>query len=181
MKNIKLLLLISFSLFCFGCKKEEKTTYKYFEFSFNSDNTNFSMQIKPNDSIYLRDRFYYGQQENSFRPNEIETYYIATISKSQRKELNSLISKIPLKKYDTLYDKVCFSKHYVTYIDKDSITKLVFVSNFEKSPDQLDSLIKWLNVFKVNSKKIITNKKINFITRKYVTIPPPPPLPIKKQ
>jgi hypothetical protein len=180
MKNIKVLSLIAFSLFCFCSKKEEKPTYKYFEYSFDSENTNFSLQIKPNDSIYLRDRFYYGHKENSFKPNEIETYYLAIITKSQRKELNNLISKIPFKKYDTLYDKDCYRKHYVTYIDKDSIKKLVFVSDFERSPDQLDSLIGWLNIFKVNSKKIITNKKINFITTKYVTIPPPPPLPVKK-
>ena len=160
--------------------KRRKTNYNYFEYSFDSEDTNFSLQIKPNNSIYLRDRFYYGQKENSFKPNEIETYYLAIITKLQRKELNNLISNILFKKYDTLYDKDCFRKHYVTYIDKDSIKKLVFVSNFERSPDQLDSLIKWLNTFKVNSKKIITNKKTNFITTKYVTIPPLPPLPTKK-
>ncbi|OYX82167.1 MAG: hypothetical protein B7Y83_15665 [Flavobacteriales bacterium 32-34-25] len=194
MSKIKLLLLISFSIFCFCSKKEqkpshkyeEKSTYKYFEYSFesshyiNPDHINFSIQIKPNDSIYLRDRKYYEQTENGIRLNEIETYYLAIITKSQRKELNSLISKIPFKEYDTIYPQDCYSTHYVTYIEKKSIKKLVFVSNFDRSPDQLDSLSKWLNELKTNSKWIKTNKKIDFITTKYVTIPPPPPMPVKK-
>lgn len=186
MSKIKLLFLISLSLFCFCSKKEEKPTYKYFEYSFdsynsfNSDHTNFSMQIKPNDSIYIRDRKYYLHIENGIRQKKIETYYLAIITKQQRKELNCLISKIPIKKYDTMYDKDCFNKHYVTYIDKDSIKKLIFVSDFQRAPDQLDSLSKWLNEFKTKAKLIKTNKKLNFITTKYVTIPPPPPLPVKK-
>ncbi|KDN53936.1 hypothetical protein [Flavobacterium seoulense] len=188
MRTIRLLLLFFISIFCLSCKKEEKPsakseekpTYKYFEYSFDSEDTNFSMQIKPNDSIYIRNRFYHWHSKNDIKPKEIETYYLAIITKSQRKELNSLISKIPFKKYDSLYQKDCFRKHYVTYIDKDSIKKLVFVSDFKKSPDQLDSLIKWLNIFKTNSKWIKTSKKIDFKTRKYVTIPPPPPMPVKK-
>lgn len=188
MSKIKLLLLIPFSLFCFCSKKEEKQnakfeekpTYNYFEYSFDSENTNFSMKIKPNDSIYLRDRFHYEHIENGIRLNEIERYYLAIITKQQRKELNSLISKIPFEKYDTIYTKDCYRTHYVTYVEKDSIKKLILVSDFKKSPDQLDNLSKWLNIFKNNSKWIMINKKIDFITTKYVTIPPPPPLPVEK-
>lgn len=193
MKSIKLLSLIAFSLFCFCSKKEEKPshkydekpTYKYFEYSFesshyiNPDHTNFSIQIKPNDSIYLRDRKYYEQTKNGIRLNKIETYYLAIITKSQRKELNSLLSKIPFKEYDTIYPQDCYNTHYVIYVEKDSIKKLVLIKNFDKSPDQLDNLSKWLNEFKTKAKLIKMNKKLDFITTKYVTIPPPPP-PVKK-
>lgn len=194
MKKIKVLLLVSFSLLCFCCKKEEKTSYnhdvkpnyKYFEYSFesygyiNPDQANFTIQIKPNDSIYLRDRKYYERNENGFRIDEIETYYLAIITKSQRKELNRLISKIPFKEYKNDYDKDCFRTHYVTYVEKDSIKKLILVSDFDRSPNQLDRLSKWLNEFKTKAKLIKLNKKLDFITTKYVTIPPPPPLPVKK-
>lgn len=202
MRTIRLLLLLSISSFCFSCKKEEKpileheektsynqeikTNYKYFEYSFetsdyiNSDHTNFTIQIKPNDSIYLRDRKYYEQTKNGIRLNKIETYYLASITKSQRKELNSLISKIPFKEYKNEYDKVCYNTHYVIYVEKDSIKKLILVSDFDSSPNQLDSLSKWLNDFKTKAKLIKLNKNLDFITTKNVTIPPPPPLPVKK-
>ena len=201
MRTIGLLLLFFISIFCISCKKEDKiiahekkpiynqeikTNYTYFEYSFesydyiNPDQANFTIQIKPNDSIYLRDRKYYERSENGFRIEEIETYYLAIITKSQRKELNSLISKIPFKEYKNGYDKDCFRTHYVTYVEKDSIKKLIFVSDFDRSPNQLDSLSKWLNEFKTKAKLIKLNKNLDFITTKNVTIPPPPPLPVKK-
>ncbi|WP_026712896.1 hypothetical protein [Flavobacterium daejeonense] len=182
MKNIKLLSLIAFSLFCFGCKKEEKTTYKYFEFSYdNTFETCFSLKFKPNDSIYIREHWNGKTIWDSTTSPKEKTNYVIIINQKQRKELDALISKIQLRKCDSIYyENYVDGRTYSIFIDKDSIKKLIKVHSHNNVPHELDSLAAWLYQFKSKAKLIETNKKLFFLTAKYV-LPPPPPLSIKKQ
>ncbi|GGA67946.1 hypothetical protein GCM10008015_05910 [Flavobacterium palustre] len=181
MKRIKLLSLIAFSLFCFCSKKEEKPNYKYFEFSFdNTFGSCFSLKFRPNDSIYIREHWNSKTVWDSISPPREKTNYIAIISQQQRKVLNYLISKIQLKKCDSIYyENYVDGRTYSIFIDKDSVKKLIKVHSYNNVPNELDSLGAWLYQFKTKAKLIETTKKLDFITAKYV-LPPPPPLPIKK-
>lgn len=181
MSKIKLLLLISLSIFSFCNKKEEKPSYKYFEFSFsNTFGTSFSLKFKPNDSIYIREHWNAKTVwDNTSSPRE-KTNYIAVISKKQRQVLNNLISKMPLQKCDSIYyENYSDGRIYSIYIDKDSVKKLITVHSYNNVPRELDSLGAWLYNFKSKAKLIETNKKLNFVTAKHV-LPPPPPPPLKK-
>ena len=181
MRTIKLFLLISITLFCFCCKKEEKPAYKYFEFSYdNTFETCFSMKITPGDSVYIREHWNGNYIFDSITPPIEKTNYIALITKNQRKELNELIAKIQLLNTDTIYyENYVDGRTYSLYIDKDSIKKTITVHSHNNVPKALNSLGGWIYQFKTKAKLIKTNKKLNFITSKYV-LPPPPPLPIKK-
>jgi len=182
MKRKKILSLIAFSLFCFCSKKEEKPNYRYFEFSYdNTFETSFSIKFKPNDSIYIREHWNGKTIWDSISPPREKTNYIAVISQQQRKVLNYLISKIQLKQCDSIYyENYVDGRTYSIFIDKDSIKKLINVHSHNNVPHELDSLAAWLYNFKSKAKLIEINKKLNFITAKYVLPPPPPPPPIKK-
>lgn len=182
MNQIKLLLLISLSIFSFCSKKEEKPNYKYFEFSFsNTFKTSFSLKITHGDSIYIREHWNGKDIFDSTSSPRGKTNYIAVISKKQRKVLNNLISKIQLQKCDSMYyENYVDGRTYSIYIDKDSIKKLITVHSYKNVPKELDSLGAWIYQFKTKAKLIKTNKKLNFISSKYVLPPPPPPLQITK-
>lgn len=175
-KSIFLLAIIFIVL---GCKKEESNErFKYFEFSFdNSSKTSFSIQLIPNDSIYLREYLIgYLNSEILIR----EKNYIATISKEDRKQLYSLISKIQVEKYDSIYNSnLKDGRSYHFYIIQDSIKKSIYIhSDKSNVPKELDSLGNWIYKWRKKTKLIKTNKNLIFKTSKYL-LPPPPPLKIE--
>lgn len=182
MRTIKLFLLISISLFCFCCKKEEKASYKYFEFSYDDTfGSSFSLKFKANDSIYIREHWNSKDIFDSTSSPRGKTNYIAIITKNQRQTLNNLISKIQLQKYDSLYyENYVDGRTYSLFIDKDSIKKMIKIHSRKNVPKELDSLGAWIYQFKTKAKLIQTNKKLNFLTSKNV-LPPPPPARVLEQ
>lgn len=180
---MKRVLLITTALIFFACKKEETSPkFKYFDFSFsNTFETSFSVKFTPNDSVYLREHWNSRTVFDSTTIPKTQTNYIALITKEDKKTLIDLISKTQLKKYDsTYYENYSDGRFYTFYIDKDSIKKSIAIHSYKDDvPKELDSLAKWIYIWKKNIKLIKTNKNLTFFSSKYVLPPPPPPIKTK--
>jgi hypothetical protein len=180
---IRKILLVGILFTLIGCEKEESDTkFKYFDFYYNDTfGTCFSIKFTPNDSVYVREHWNYNDAFDSTNVPKGKTNYITLISKKDKTTLIELISKTQLKKYNSsYYDNYSDGISYILYIDKDSIKKSISVHSYKKDvPEDLDSLSRWIYHWKSKVKLIKTNKKLTFISSKYILQPPPPPLPSK--
>ncbi|MEY4963006.1 MAG: hypothetical protein RLZZ323_325 [Bacteroidota bacterium] len=173
MKYRILITLVIITLF--SCNEKEKD-FDSFEYSFyGTFSTFFSVNFTQNDTIFLREHWNSGGNDEIKFPKSERNYY-ALLTEKQKQELSSLLNKINFKKIDSEYfENYCDGSAFQIIIKKGNFKKKVLVHSHH-IPEELDSLAEWINETKLKLKLTETSKKLEFESAKELFPPPPPPV-----
>jgi hypothetical protein len=162
-----------------SCTNKEND-FDSFEYSYaGTFSTVFSIKFTNSDTIFLREHWNSGGNENIQFPKP-ETNYFAVLTKLQRNELSNLIKKMNFKTINSEYfENYSDGSAFNIVIRKGKFKKKVFVHS-HNIPKELDSLSGWIYYTKMKLKLTEINKKLEFESAKPVLLPPPPPPPISK-
>ena len=160
-----------------SCWEKEKD-FDYFEYSFTGTfSTVFSIKFTANDTVFLREHWNSGRNENDKFPKQ-RTNYFAILNSIQRIELSELLQKINFKIIDSEYvEDYSDGSSFQLIIRKENFEKKIYVHS-HKIPKELDSLSSWINYNKTKLKLTEINKEVEFKSIEGLLPPPPPPPPI---
>lgn len=164
--SIILLLLV-------GCKKK---TFDEFDFSFgNTFETNFSIKFNySNDSVYIRQNWSANDINDKIKAPKSETNYISIINNEQRKKLDSFVSHINFKKFDTIYhESYADGESYKFHIKQNGIEKTIGIHS-HNIPKELENFAYWIYETKKSLK--LTETSENFDFKSKFIYPKPPTL-----
>jgi hypothetical protein len=161
-------LYIVMALLIISCSKKEELKPFPLEsliFSYAGLHHDNSIKFTKSDTVYLQKRF----------PEPKENFY-AILNKSEKIELNKLMSLLNYKKYDSVYEQenLYDANSYLLNISENKKNKLIFIYG-DKAPKELYNYIDSLGKFKSKLKFIKTKQIIDFGDLKYILPPPPPP------
>jgi hypothetical protein len=175
---MKKLTLTLFLMVLISCSKKEKD-FDSFEYSFaGTFTTVFSLKFTDSDTIFLREEWNIGRNEDCKLPKP-KTNYFAILTEQQKREFISLLKNVDFTKINSEYfQDYLDGSAYNIIIRKDGFEKKVFVHSY-KIPKELDTLSSWINITKQNLKLTKTNKQLKFESA-FGMLPPPPPPPVKE-
>jgi hypothetical protein len=161
-------LYIVLALLIISCSKKEELKPFPLEsliFSYAGLHHDNSIKFTKSDTVYLQKRF----------PEPKENFY-AILNKSEKIELNKLMSLLNYKKYDSVYEQenLYDANSYLLNISENKKNKWIFIYG-DKAPKELYNYIDSLGKFKTKLKFIKTKQIIDFGDLKYILPPPPPP------
>lgn len=173
-KLIFTLILIAFM----SCSKKEKD-FDSFEYSFaGTFSTVFSLKFTNSDTIFLREEWNRGGNEDYKFPKP-KTNYFAILTEKQKSEFTTLLKNVDFKKINSEYfQNYSDGSAYNIIIRKGDFEKKVLVHS-HKIPKELDTLSSWIYYTKMKLKLTEINRKLEFESAKSL-MPPPPPPPILK-
>ena len=157
-----------------GCAKKEKD-FDSFEYSYaGTFSTVFSIKFSASDTIFLREHWNRGGNEDYQFP-KAEKNYFAILNLQQRNELSSLIKKVDFKELKSEYEQNYEDGSAFNIIfKKDNFKKEIYVHSFQ-NPEELHSLSKWIYNLKMELKLTETKKELIFESLEAFRPPPPPP------
>jgi len=158
-----------------SCSEREKD-FDSFEYSYaGTFSTVFSIKFSNSDTLFLREHWNRGGNEN-FQFPKSKTNYFAILTEQQKNELSSLIHKVNFKEMNSEYfEDYSDGSAFSIIIRKGDFEKKVFVHS-HKIPKELDSLSGWIYYTKMKLILTETKEKLEFESVKAL-LPPPPPLP----
>lgn len=151
-------------LFITSCKKEENQVFESIDLSIKHKRAFYSFNIAFNGkATVLTSKF-----------NEIPKLYKTEFNKKEVKYIENTLSKINLKKCDTLDYNVCDGAQYIFILNNKNDT-ITLVSNTCEQLKNLDNLVIYIEKTFEKKDKIYYYKSMNGLIP-----PPPPPLPFRK-
>ena len=177
MKHIIFITLILISL---SSCTEKKKDFDSFEYSFcGTFSTFFSMKFTQTDTIFIREHWNSGGNEEVKFPKSQRNYF-ALLSEEQKLKLTSLLNKIDFEKINPEYfENYSDGSAFQIIIRKGKFKKKVLVHS-DQIPKELDSLSHWIYNTKLKLKLTEANQNLEFESAKELFPPPPPPPPIVK-
>ncbi len=162
------ILFILLALAIISCSKNDDLKplpLESFIFSYAGLDHDNSIKFTNSDTVYLQKRF----------PEPNENFY-AILKRSEKIELNKILSLINYKKYDSVYEEqnLYDGNSYLLNITKNKKNKWIYIYG-RKAPKELYNYIDSLEKLKSKLKFSKTKQTINFGDLKYILPPPPPP------
>lgn len=170
---MKVRIILSFIMLTFllNCKKK---SFDEFDFSYgNTFETDFSIKFNnSNDSVFIRENWSPNDDNTKRKFPRSKTNYFAFISNLEKKKLDSFITEIKFKKYDSIYyESYEDGDYYRIYVNKNGEQKMISVHS-NNSPKELDEFASWIYELKKNLKLNETKKVLNF--KSTIETPKPP-------
>lgn len=158
-------------MFIISCHEKaltvKSTKFDNFIFSYSQLYADYSIKFTNSDTIFLQRRF----------PQPRAVFYSIIQNKDSLK-LDSFLTKIDLKKYDTVYmqNNLQDGDSYKFVMSNDTITKWTFIYGNE-GPKQLYDFANWLRDLQERQRFYPIDTSIYFGNLNYIVLPqvPPPP------